>query len=143
LILDIIIFQNIYKKNILTLLHNLYNRDFPYNPDTILGGFSSEFYIGKLYELLNIKYKMFDYFVKDDTLVYSYLNSEYNIQKYNVEDNRLYLNFDYDELIKMNEDFLLPDLTILINVSPEECIKRIEKRGETKELFERKEKNTF
>src|SRR3989344_5724437 len=45
-----------------------------------------------------------------------------------------------DELIKMNEDFLLPDLTILIDVSPEECIERIEKRGETKELFERKEK---
>ena len=90
-------------KSILTLLHKINNKDFPYNPDTILGGFSSEYYIGKLYELLNIRYKMFDYFVKDNTLVYSYLNSEYNIQKYNVEDDRLHLNFDYDELIKMKK----------------------------------------
>lgn len=48
------------------------------------------------------------------------------------------LNFDI--LFNMNKDFLLPDLTIFINVSPEECIKRIEKRGETKELFEKKNK---
>lgn len=47
---------------------------------------------------------------------------------------------DVNELMKMNENFLLPDVTILINVSPEECIKRIEKRGQAKELFERKEK---
>ena len=45
-----------------------------------------------------------------------------------------------DTLIKMNGDFLLPDLTIYLDVSPEECIKRIEKRGEAKELFEKKEK---
>ena len=43
-------------------------------------------------------------------------------------------------LKEMNNHFLLPDLTILIDVSPNECIKRIEKRGQIKELFERKEK---
>lgn len=47
---------------------------------------------------------------------------------------------DVEQLIEMNKDFLLPDLTILINVSPKECIKRIEARGEIKELFEKKEK---
>jgi len=40
-------------------------------------------------------------------------------------------------LIKMNEDFLLPDLTIIIDVLPENCIKRIKQRGETKEYFEK------
>jgi dTMP kinase len=45
-----------------------------------------------------------------------------------------------DELIEMNKSFLLPDLTIVINVSPEECIKRIKRRGEVKELFEKKRK---
>ena len=44
---------------------------------------------------------------------------------------------DFDELRKMNQDFLLPDITIFLNVSPEECIKRIEARGEQKELFEK------
>jgi len=47
---------------------------------------------------------------------------------------------DVEELVKMNGNFLLPDLTILIDVSPTECIKRIEKRGQIQELFERKEK---
>ena len=49
---------------------------------------------------------------------------------------------DMDLLIKMNEHFLLPDLTIIIDVSAESCVQRIEGRGEPKELFEKKEKLT-
>lgn len=47
---------------------------------------------------------------------------------------------DVDLLVKLNDEFLLPDLTIVIDVLPESCIDRIEKRGEPKELFEKKEK---
>ena len=47
---------------------------------------------------------------------------------------------DVDLLVKMNDNFLLPDLTIIIDVDPESCIKRIEGRGTPKELFEQKEK---
>lgn len=47
---------------------------------------------------------------------------------------------DVDLLIKMNDNFLLPDLTIIVDVSPESCIDRIESRGEPKELFEKREK---
>ncbi|MEK7665153.1 MAG: dTMP kinase [Patescibacteria group bacterium] len=47
---------------------------------------------------------------------------------------------DVDLLIKMNDEFLLPDLTIIINVNPESCMERIEGRGEPKELFEKREK---
>lgn len=47
---------------------------------------------------------------------------------------------DVDLLVKMNDNFLLPDLTVIVNVAPESCIKRIEGRGEPKELFEQKEK---
>ena len=47
-----------------------------------------------------------------------------------------------DELVGMNSSFLLPDVTILIDVSPKECIRRIEKRGEAKELFEKEKKLT-
>ena len=45
-------------------------------------------------------------------------------------------------LMKMNNNFLLPDLTIIVDVSPESCVQRIEGRGEPKELFEQKEKLT-
>lgn len=48
------------------------------------------------------------------------------------------LNLDW--LIGINDDFLLPDLTFILKVSPDVCIQRIEKRGEGKKLFEKKEK---
>jgi len=49
---------------------------------------------------------------------------------------------DVDLLVKLNEEFLLPDITIIVDVNPESCVKRIEGRGEPKELFEQKEKLT-
>jgi dTMP kinase len=45
-----------------------------------------------------------------------------------------------DWLIKLNDNFLLPDLTFFLKVSPEICIQRIEKRREVKTFFEKKEK---
>jgi len=45
-----------------------------------------------------------------------------------------------DLLVNMNKDFLLPDATLLINVSPKECIRRIKARGQAIELFEREKK---
>ena len=47
---------------------------------------------------------------------------------------------DLDELIKMNDDFYEPDQTFILEVSPEVCINRIEKRGTTNTLFEKQEK---
>lgn len=47
---------------------------------------------------------------------------------------------DAKHLMELNDHFLLPDLTIVIQVPPEECIKRIEKRGEGKELFDKKKR---
>jgi deoxyribose-phosphate aldolase/dTMP kinase len=47
---------------------------------------------------------------------------------------------DLNWLIEINNSFLLPNLTFFLKVSPEMCIKRIEKRGEKKTLFEKKEK---
>ncbi len=45
-------------------------------------------------------------------------------------------------LTGMNSNFLLPDITFVIDVSVESCLKRIEGRGEDKEYFEQKEKLT-
>ena len=46
---------------------------------------------------------------------------------------------DLNELIKMNKNFLLPDLTFFLETKPETCINRIEKRGDPKTLFEKRE----
>jgi len=45
-----------------------------------------------------------------------------------------------EQLISLNEQFLLPDVTIILKVSPSVCIERIEKRGEHKTLFEKEKK---
>ncbi|MFH1656551.1 MAG: dTMP kinase [Candidatus Nealsonbacteria bacterium] len=45
-------------------------------------------------------------------------------------------------LIELNNDFLIPDLTIILKTSPEVCISRIEQRGTEKTLFEKTEKLT-
>ncbi len=47
---------------------------------------------------------------------------------------------DLKWLIKINDDFLLPDLTFILKVSPKICIQRIEKRGKGIKFFEKKEK---
>jgi len=45
-----------------------------------------------------------------------------------------------DELIEINNNFLLPDLTFFLKVKPEICIERIKNRGEQIKLFEKNEK---
>lgn len=47
---------------------------------------------------------------------------------------------DLDWLIKINDDFLLPDVIIVLRVKPGVCIKRIESRGTEKTLFEKEQK---
>jgi hypothetical protein len=64
---------------ILSLLFKKDKKLFPFNPEheKMLKAFSPELYIGKLYTLLGIDYKMFDYNKRNDKLRYSYLNKEY------------------------------------------------------------------
>lgn len=45
-----------------------------------------------------------------------------------------------DWLIEINDKFLIPDLIIVLKVSPKVCIERIEKRGTAKTLFEKEQK---
>lgn len=68
--------------------------------------------------------------------------------KYVVASRYVFSSFAYgaseglamDVLMAMNKDFLLPDLTIIIAVLPENCVKRIAIRGEPKKYFEKIEK---
>jgi len=45
---------------------------------------------------------------------------------------------DLQWLFKINDNFLLPDIAFILKVRPAVCIKRIEKRGSEKTLFEKK-----
>ncbi|MEK7167394.1 MAG: dTMP kinase [Patescibacteria group bacterium] len=47
---------------------------------------------------------------------------------------------DIDWLYQINSQFLLPDLTILLNVSPKTCLKRIQENRVGLELFEDEER---
>ncbi len=76
--------------DILKLLHQENKKTFMFNPVVNKGGFTPNFYIGRLYNLLNIDYTIIEYDVENEFLVYSLLNEEYNddidykfVQKYN------------------------------------------------------------
>ena len=93
--------------DILTLLYKENSKAFPYNPKTNDGGFNSEYYIGKLYKLLNVDYKIFDYNVSDKHLFYSYLNEEFSIPDYKVVRKRI------NPLINPNRGFKYVDVNMV------------------------------
>lgn len=45
-----------------------------------------------------------------------------------------------DWLIRINDDFVLPDITFILKTNPELSMERIEKKGTKKTLYEKKEK---
>ena len=47
---------------------------------------------------------------------------------------------DLEWMININDNFILPDFTFIMKVSPEVCLARIEKRGEGIKLFEKRAK---
>jgi len=51
------------------------------------------------------------------------------------------IDVDMEKLIKMNDNFLMPDISIFLDVKPKTCISRIEgrsqKTGERKTIFEK------
>ena len=68
-----------------TILNLLYNHDkklFGRNPEIGTGEFAQDIYIGRLYNLLNIKCKIFEYGIDDDVLMNSLLNEEFNDDYY-------------------------------------------------------------
>lgn len=47
---------------------------------------------------------------------------------------------DLEELIKLNDNFLYPDITFLLKVDPRVCIERIKKRADPRTLFEKEKR---
>jgi len=84
--------------NILSLLHEENNVAFPFNPKQMLGSFQPQLYIGKLYNLLNVDYKMFDYSMSQYVLRYSYLNKDYDdFRIFKIEDKTVIDNIEDKE----------------------------------------------
>ena len=52
------------------------------------------------------------------------------------------INLDMEWLIELNNEFILPNITFLLNVDPRICIERIDKRGKRFEFFEEEKKLT-
>lgn len=52
----------------------------------------------------------------------------------------VYGGLDLAWLMKINDNFLIPDITFILKVKPETCVQRIEKRGTAKTLFEETKK---
>lgn len=50
------------------------------------------------------------------------------------------LNLDVEWLIKLNEQFLIPDVVFLLKVSPEICLQRIDESRDKREFFEELDK---
>jgi len=50
------------------------------------------------------------------------------------------LDVPMGKLVKLNEDFICPDIIFFLKVKPEECLRRINKRGEGIKFFEKLDK---
>jgi dTMP kinase len=49
------------------------------------------------------------------------------------------VNCNFDKVFELNKDFPHPQILIYIETPIDECLSRIEKRGEKKEIFEKKD----
>ena len=74
---------------ILSLLYKENKIVFPYNPKKFSYGFWAEVYIGRLYKLLNVEYKMFDYQPNHDRVAYSAFNEDLDIFRYDIFNKNL------------------------------------------------------
>jgi hypothetical protein len=91
---------------ILSLLYKENSKVFPYNKKTVDGGFTPINYIGKLYKLLNVDYKIYEYKrgIFYHNLYYSYMNEEF--------DNLIYNNVNrlIEETITPNKEVKYSDI---------------------------------
>jgi hypothetical protein len=105
---------------ILTLLNRIDKKSFPYIPNYITGGFELEYYIGKLYKLLNVDYILYDYNPGDDVLFYSYLNENLSKASYRIVKRNIVIDVDGDRNFKYVEEDIIPQPILMVIVRDEE-----------------------
>jgi len=102
--------------NILTYLNEHDPLSFPYEP-TRHSAFKAEYYICKLYGLLNVDCKVFDYNQKNNHLFYSFLNEELNdVVDYETVGNRLIFSSTQNKYFKyiVDENKVSPKIIMVI-----------------------------
>ena len=124
---------------ILTLLYKENKYVFPYNPKVIVGGFHSEIYMGKLYKLLNVDYRMYDYCKSNNNLYYSYLNEEFDSMEYKISKKNIQMYVNNNTIFKYSDidANIRPPEILMVVVREEEVFKgffpyTIIKEGDTK-----------
>ena len=96
--------------DILILLFKKNKNAFPFDPRQVTQHpFYTEPYIGKLYTLLGVDYKFFDYVEPNDTLAYSIYNKEYDFLSYNIINGKINTIIDEDKLKKIEESGMYVD----------------------------------
>ena len=109
-------FKQVAFMDILLYLNKENNKVFPYDPRVLSGGFHSEFYIGKLYKLLNIDYRMYDYNMTDNVLAYSFLNEDFNSIIYKIKNKNISVYINGNNTFKYIEDSISPPPILIIIV---------------------------
>jgi hypothetical protein len=102
---------------VLSLLYKENKTLFPYKPKAISGGFNPEYYIGRLYKLLNVDYKMYDYNIADNVFAYSFLNEEFNNDvEYKVVKKNINTYFYRNATFKYIEEDIVPPPILMVIV---------------------------
>jgi len=107
--------------DMLRILHQMNNTKFVYNPDKYDVGFFEYYYLGKLYTLLGIDYKMFDFDQSSMNFSYSIFNREYDdfVRLKLVSEETGFWRCEGDEIdINVYKDNGLVPNILIINVSP-------------------------
>jgi len=100
---------------VLSLLHKENKKLFPYKPKAISGGFNPEYYIGRLYKLLNVDYRMYDYNIADNVFAYSFLNEEFNNDViYKVVKKNINTYFQSNAAFKYIEEDITPPPILMV-----------------------------
>ena len=111
---------------ILSLLYKENSKVFPYNPKTVDSGFTPINYIGKLYKLLNVDYKIYEYSrgIYNSNLYYSYMNEEFDNIRYEIVNRYIKKSYTPNKDVKYSDiedkykkEEVNPPQVLIINVS--------------------------
>jgi hypothetical protein len=107
--------DNTFRK-VLKLLNKMDKKSFPYIPKYIKGGFNPEYYIGKLYKLLNVDYIIYEYNVLDNLFAYSVINEDFDIV-YRVVNGNIKIRINENDTFKYIEENIIPPPILMVVIT--------------------------
>jgi hypothetical protein len=101
---------------ILSLLNKVDKKSFPYIPGYVTGGFNPEYYIGKLYKLLNVDSVIYEYNISENVMAYSILNDGFDIV-YKIENGDIKIRVNDNKTFKYIEENITPPPILMVVVT--------------------------